>query len=47
MMMQDDSTVWYPVDLKSVLEQVAKEYLSRDLDWLIEQVKLESSMQGS
>lgn len=42
LMLEDSSHVWYPLDLKSVIERVAKENLMKDVDRLIEQVRSEN-----
>lgn len=37
--MQDESEVYYMLDLKEILEQIGKNHLMDHIDWLIEQVK--------
>lgn len=41
LLLQDSSKTWYPIITKDLIEQMAKNKLSKDLDWLIEQVKSE------
>ena len=44
--LQDDSKVWYPFQAKEILEQIARNRLNKDLDWLIEQVKMDEKKEG-
>lgn len=39
LLLQDDSSCFYPISAKELLEQIAKNHLSNALDQLIEQVK--------
>ena len=44
--LQDDSKVWYPFQAKEILEQIARNRLNKDLDWLIKQVKMDEKKEG-
>lgn len=44
--LQDDSKVWYPFHAKEILEQLARNRLNKDLEWIIEQVKMDERKEG-
>ena len=39
-------TVKYGIQAKEILEQIARNRLNKDLDWLIEQVKMDEKKEG-
>lgn len=41
MILQDDNDVWYPLNLETVFDQIARNHLNRSIDRLIESVKKE------
>ena len=42
MVLQDDNDVWYPLNINTVFEQIARNHLNKSLDRLIESIKKDS-----
>ncbi len=43
MVLQDENDVWYPLNINSVFEQIARNHLNKSIDRLIESIKKEFS----
>ena len=41
MILQDENDVWYPINMNTVFEQIARNHLNKSLDRLIESIKKE------
>ncbi len=37
--LQDDSEIWYPLDVKSIIEQIGRRHLDKSIDRLIDTIK--------